>query len=108
MSKESRRILSEAYGDGGGKSSFLGRLENDLQRRDSSRKELQSKYYSTEALYQDPSRANRVYKQDLEFVKNFISTNGLLNEVSHQIGFNTVYNPPKFQTLPTLLSHNFM
>lgn len=84
MSKESRRILSEAYGDSsGGKSSFLGRLENDLQRRDSSLKELKSKYYSTEALYQDPNRASRISKQDLDFVTNFVETNGLLSEVGN-------------------------
>ena len=88
MSKESRRIMEETYGSGagGGGSRFLDRLENDMRKRDTTRKTLQSKYYSTEALFQDPMRARRLYEHDLEFVRDYIATKGLLNEVRDRGG----------------------
>lgn len=69
ISPVSRRIVDE---NGGGRTGFLGRLENDLRRRQSKLKELEKRHYGHEL---DPRRAAQLVKKDYELVQDYALKN---------------------------------
>lgn len=70
----SRKLLSESYGESAARATFLDRLENDARKRERNRKEQERKFYSNEALFNDPMRAKRQFQQDWSFLHDYLGS----------------------------------
>jgi len=82
ISNTSRKILAESYGQTeSGQVTFLDRLANDARKRERSKQEIDRKYYSMEAIFQDPMRAKKLYQRDLQYLNEYLLAKGLVEGV---------------------------
>ncbi len=55
----------------GSRTTFLDRLEADSRKRERTRKEIDRKYYSQEAIFNDPMLAKRKARKDYAFLTSY-------------------------------------